>query len=185
MIDRAAATGLAGSDERSAPRTSARPERSRTRVCWRDDGNIAQSTSAERHWCYWPWRWRICAYIAADAYSARSEATYHFGSVNGRSYGDAFQHILWMALLSYDVGAGTARAAGQRHEDFSGNDSRYMALHNNNIGIEVGEVMHYYHYSRGGRAFARTVVWWSWLEACYGDAYVPRYVGYQARVCYG
>lgn len=150
-----------------------------------DDGNIAQSTSAERHWCYWPWHWRICAYIAADAYAARSEATYLFGSVNGRSYGDAFQHILWMALLSYDVGAGTARAAGQRHEDFSGNDSRYMALHNNNIGIEVGEVMHYYHYSRGGRAFARTVVWWSWLEACYGDAYVPRYVGYQARVCYG
>lgn len=106
---------------------------------------------------------------SSGVHTAWSEATYLFGSVLGRSHGDASQHVLWMALLCYVADAATARPAGQRQADFSGDDSRHMALHHNR-GIWICAIRHCHPCSRGGRAFAQAVVQWSWYEACWGTA---------------
>ncbi|MBM9506803.1 DNRLRE domain-containing protein [Actinacidiphila acididurans] len=148
------------------------------------------STHAERKWCRWPSRWRVCDIILSDAHAARSTAlrVFHVTLKSmGRSYADAFQHILWMTLLSWDIGPGSALAAGRRHEDYPGNPSsaKKMAYHNNQLGADIGSWMKStFHYSRHGGVFANTVVQYALLYACYDSRVgVPKYIASQYKVC--
>ncbi|MEV6209571.1 RHS repeat-associated core domain-containing protein [Kitasatospora sp. NPDC051914] len=97
-------------------------------------------TTVEARWCGWPSRWRICQSMYGDAYVAAHVAVNIFGSTDHRSYGDAFQHVFWMALVTLHEGPNSARGVGQRHEDYSSNKEkdRQMANWNNETGIWIG-----------------------------------------------
>jgi len=62
------------------------------------------------------------------------------GQHNGR--GDAFRHCYWSALLARDIGKSGAKDFTTAHEGYSGNPSgeREMDLHNNGIGISIGQM---------------------------------------------
>ncbi|MGW7546415.1 DUF6973 domain-containing protein [Streptomyces sp. NPDC054770] len=152
---------------------------------WDFDGVEGPSTRAERDWCCWPSRWRVCTITASDAQAAKSEAIKIFGSIADRSFGDAFQHILWMALMAWDVGASMARGEGKRHEDFSQNTkcARHMALTNNDIGINIGLRMTNCHYSRRGGKFATKIIQLS-MEAACDDAVILKVDSKQAKAGY-
>ncbi len=76
----------------------------------------------------------------ADKASAESQRRYSGqGLHNGN--GDAFRHCFWSALLSRDIGPDNARAFTTAHENYSDNPAgeRAMDLHNNNVGIQIGQ----------------------------------------------
>lgn len=79
--------------------------------------------------------------IREDADKALAAARGRFpGQHNGP--GDAFRHCYWSALLTRDIGADNARAFTTAHEGFSDNpaDEREMDLHNNGVGIQIGQL---------------------------------------------
>jgi len=60
---------------------------------------------------------------------------------NGR--GNAFKHALWSALLSAEIDERAAKRITDGHEDWPGNpaNEKAMDLHNNKIGVAVGDRM--------------------------------------------
>ncbi len=68
----------------------------------------AGMTDAEIAWCALPSRWRLCTDAVMTSKIAREWTVQAFGDRNGRSYADAFLHIVWMAWLSYLDGESTA-----------------------------------------------------------------------------
>ena len=72
---------------------------------------------------------------------AEAETERRFGASRGDDASDAFRHAYWSALLSRSLGPYTAKVITDAHEMTTPNrpDRRFMDLHNNSVGIGIGQ----------------------------------------------
>lgn len=75
------------------------------------------------------------------AKKAEVETARRFKINSHNDAGDAFRHCYWSALIAKELGTDIALEFTNGHEAFFDNppEEKYMDLHNNNIGIEIGE----------------------------------------------
>ncbi len=80
----------------------------------------------------------VLAAKAADAWSQIVEACRPAGSLNGEM--DAVRHAYWFADLTARQDTAWAKAWGDAHENYPGNDplEKAMDLHNNAVGRNIG-----------------------------------------------
>jgi RHS repeat-associated protein len=81
--------------------------------------------------------------IQPEAHWAANEATrlFHKTNQDGDGYrGNAFQHCIWSAICTIQIGYELTQAYTTAHEDYSGNNppDMYMDLYNNAFGRLVG-----------------------------------------------
>jgi len=75
---------------------------------------------------------------AVDVALFESQRRFRGGARNTAS--DAFRHCFWSALVSRDIGYGSALRYTKAHEDFPDNPpaEKAMDLHNNAVGLNIG-----------------------------------------------
>jgi RHS repeat-associated protein len=132
---------------------------------------FGSSTDAEMAYCSHLSNVDTCGFTFATSQYATQFTVDKFGNRAGSGVADAYLHMVWMGLLSLQIGADAAQAAGTRHEDFPQNDmyDKDMALTNNAWGTLLAEEAQ----SKGltGRAAMQYVVDKALTFACSAGAY--------------
>ena len=107
------------------------------------DGTISlPGNKMEQSWCRVPSRLRLCARARNYARGSLRSTYLRYGGVGGDGYADAYQRILWAAMMTIDFGPGTAGGFLGRHERGASGQlaaQRGMDEHNNQLGIELGQ----------------------------------------------
>lgn len=102
------------------------------------------ATGAEKSWCKWPSRWKLCVRVMDELAPEALQAAAQIGADTGRSLhngsADAFRHCYWSARMTEEFGYDTSKGFGDRHEnsDAQPNDEKEMDLYNNEIGRQIG-----------------------------------------------
>ncbi|MFN2569684.1 MAG: hypothetical protein ABR564_08820 [Candidatus Dormibacteria bacterium] len=107
------------------------------------DGTISlPGNKLEQKWCRVPSRLALCGRAYNYSRGSLRSTNRRYGGVGGDGYADAYQHILWAAMMTIDFGPATAGGFLDRHErGASGQraDQRGMDEYYNQVGVELGQ----------------------------------------------